>query len=119
MRRDELRLRDMLEHIDSALLALKNKTRLEFDADPTLQKAIQYDLLTIGEAASRISDALQSKYSQVLWKEICGIRTFLAHEYFSIDLDIIWQTATGDLASLRSQIEEILVTEFPDEARSI
>jgi uncharacterized protein with HEPN domain len=108
MRRDELRLRDMLEHIDSALLAVKDKARLDFDADPTLQKAVQYGLLTIGEAASRISNELQYKYSQVSWKEICGIRTFLAHEYFSIDLDIIWQTA------LRSQIEEILEAEFPD-----
>lgn len=47
MRRDELRLRDMLEHIDSALLAVKDKARLDFDADPTLQKAVQYDLLTM------------------------------------------------------------------------
>jgi uncharacterized protein with HEPN domain len=113
MRRDELRLRDILEHINSALLAVAGKLRSDFDADPILQKAVQYDLLTIGEATSNISEELRTKYSQVPWKAISGIRTILAHQYFSIDLDIVWQTATSDLAPLRAQIEEILNADFP------
>ena len=37
----------------------------------------------------------------------------LVHEYFSIDIDIVWQTASRDLVPLRAQIEEILMNEFP------
>ncbi len=63
MRRDELRLHDILEHIESALLAVAGKVRSDFDADPMLQKAVQYDLLTIGEATTNISEELRTKYS--------------------------------------------------------
>jgi uncharacterized protein with HEPN domain len=54
MRRDDERLCDILEHIDSAVLAIASKRRPEFDIDPVLQKAVQYDLFIIGEAAANI-----------------------------------------------------------------
>jgi uncharacterized protein with HEPN domain len=78
-----------------------------------LQKAVQYDIFIIGEAASHISKELRTKYSQIPWKEICGLRNILVHQYFSRDLDIVWQTALNRLTPLRSQIEEILRAEFP------
>jgi len=115
MRRDDERLRDILEHIDSAVLAIASKGRPEFDIDPVLQKAVQYDLFIIGEAAANISKDLRTKHPQVPWKDICGLRTKLAHEYFSLDLDVIWRTATDDLPVLRAQIAQILKAEFPDQ----
>jgi uncharacterized protein with HEPN domain len=119
MRREELRLRDILEHINSALSATAGKDRSKFDADPLLQKAVLYDLQVIGEAASNIATPLRNRYSNVDWKGICGLRTILAHEYFAVDLDIIWQTLQGDLAPLRSQIQDILRTEFPGATPSL
>lgn len=113
MRHDDERLRDILEHIDSTLLAIEGRARSGFDSDPVLQKAVQYDLMIIGEAASNISTPLPTKYPQVPWKEVCGLRNIIAHQYFSIDLDIILQTASSRLLPLRAQIEEILHTEFP------
>jgi len=70
--------------------------------------------MTIGEAASKISGELRSKYPQVSWKEICGLRAILAHQYFSVDLDVIWHAVSTDLVPLRSQIEDILRAEFPN-----
>jgi len=57
---------------------------------------------------------LQTKYSQVPWKDIRRLRNLLAHHYFGIDLDIIWQTASQDLQPLQMQIADILKAEFPD-----
>jgi len=114
MRRDDERLCDILEHIDAALLAIASKRRPEFDIDPVLQKAVQYDLFVIREAAANITTDLRTKYPQVPRKDICGLRTKLAHHYFSVDLDVIWRTATDDLPQLRAQIEKILKAEFPD-----
>ncbi len=113
MRRDEERLQDILEHIASALRAIEGKDRSEFDANPVLQKAVLHDILIVGEASSHITSELQTKYPQVPWKDVRNFRNIIVHEYFSVDLDIVWDTATGDLAPLRSQIEAILNAEFP------
>ncbi len=114
MRRDEERLRDMLEQAESVLGAIEGKDRLAFDADPILQNAVRYNLLIIGEAVSHIPEELQTKYPQVPWKDIRRLRNFLAHHYFGVDLDLIWQTISHDLLPLRTQITDILKAEFPD-----
>jgi uncharacterized protein with HEPN domain len=113
MRREEARLRDMLEHITSALDAIEGKDRSEFDANPILQKAVLHDILNIGEASSYVSPELQAKYPRVPWTDVRGFRNVVVHEYFSVDLDIVWQTALNDLVPLRAQIEEVLKVEFP------
>jgi len=50
---------------------------------------------------------------RVPWRKISDARNFIQHEYFSLDLDIVWQTISYEFAPLRAQIEEILKTEFP------
>jgi uncharacterized protein with HEPN domain len=66
----------------------------------------------IGEAATRISQPLKEKYAAIPWRSICGFRNFIAHEYFSLDSDVIWQTVTVDVPSLEEQISKILRKEF-------
>ncbi len=102
----------MLEHIASALSAIEGKGRSEFDANPILQKAILHDLLIVGEASSHVTSKLQAKYPQVPWKDVRNFRNFIVHEYFSVDLEIVWDTAASDLVPLRCQIEEILKAEL-------
>ncbi len=114
MRRDDERLRDILERIDSAQRAVAGKSRTDLGADPVLPSAIQYHLLIIGEAASNISFELRKRHPQVPWNQIRAFRNILVHEYFSRDLDIIWQAVSADLPPLRAQIEQILKAEFPD-----
>jgi uncharacterized protein with HEPN domain len=55
MRRDEERLRDILERIDSLSLAIVAKRQPDFESDPIFQKAVLHDILIIGEAASQVS----------------------------------------------------------------
>ncbi len=114
MRREEERLRDILEHAESAAAAIEGKDRSIFDADKILQNAVRYNLLIIGEAASNIPDDFQSKYPLIPWRDIRRLRNLLAHQYFGIDLDIIWQTASQDLLPLRLQIANILQAAFPE-----
>jgi uncharacterized protein with HEPN domain len=66
----------------------------------------------VGEAATRLSQTLKDKYALIPWRAICGFRNFIAHEYFSLDSDIIWQTVTADVPSLETQVAEILNKEF-------
>jgi uncharacterized protein with HEPN domain len=113
MRRDELRLRDVLERIDAAMDAVRGKSPADFHADVQMQKAILNDIMVIGEAANATSKELQEKYPRIPWQNIIGMRNVVVHEYFSVDADIVWETVTLDLASLRPLIVEILSAEFP------
>lgn len=118
MRRDEERLRDILECIDSLSLAIVAKMQADFESDSIIQKAVLHDILIIGEAASHVSQGLRDKHPEVPWRRLSGVRNVIVHAYFSVNLDIIWQSATEDLLPLRTQIAEILKAEFPDNTES-
>jgi uncharacterized protein with HEPN domain len=84
------------------------ETRNGLNTDLLLRSALLHQLFVIGEAATRLSQTLKDKYAAIPWRSICGFRNFIAHEYFSLDSDVIWQTVTADVPSLVEQISEIL-----------
>lgn len=54
----------------------------------------------IGEAASRVSDETRAANPAIPWSAIVGMRNRLVHGYFDIDTEIVWKTATGEIADL-------------------
>lgn len=62
----------------------------------------------IGEAASRIPEALREKYSEVAWGGMIGMRHVLVHGYFEMKTNIVWKAVERDLPLLKPQIEAIL-----------
>jgi uncharacterized protein with HEPN domain len=69
--------------------------------------AVIHNLLIIGEAAKQIPDELRSKYSQIQWRAIAGMRDLIAHAYFSINPRIVWNVIQQDLQPLKNCIEQI------------
>jgi len=76
-----------------------------------LQSGLLHQLYVIGEAARRISAELKDRNPAIPWKSIYGFRNHIAHEYFSLDLDIGWQTVTSDVPLLESQVRELMARE--------
>ena len=72
------------------------------------QTWIVHHLLIIGEAAGKVSDTLKNEYPDIPWLGMIDVRNIIAHEYFRIDLNIIWRIVEGNLLSLKRQIENIL-----------
>lgn len=64
-------------------------------------------LEVLGEAAKKIPDDKRNKYSNIPWKQMSGMRDKLIHEYFGVDLDIVWHTITSELPELRSELERV------------
>jgi uncharacterized protein with HEPN domain len=62
----------------------------------------------VGEVSKRVPEDVKSKYPAVPWRDMAWIRDRLVHGYFSVDLGIIWKTATEELPEIRPQIEAIL-----------
>ena len=102
-----------LKHIrDSILkieyLAQKLHNQDNFEAKWIEQDAIIRNLEIIGEAANNISDDLKQNYPDILWKEIRGMRNFVTHQYFGVELNEIWATVINDIPVLKNQIQQII-----------
>jgi uncharacterized protein with HEPN domain len=111
----ELRTEDYLQHIvDSSgdILSFTNGfSREAFKADLRTQKAVVMSLIEIGEGASKIvaSDPDFVAVNDALpWPQMRGMRNRIAHGYFDIDLDIVWQTVTTAISDLDQQAEVLL-----------
>jgi len=76
-----------------------------FAADWVLQDALMRELEIFGEAAGRVSKEFVNANPQIPWREITGLRHKLIHDYFEVDLDIVWQTATNDVPNVLPVIE--------------
>jgi uncharacterized protein with HEPN domain len=110
--------RDLLADILSSARAIeRNASELgyeEFSADENRVKAVLYDLAVIGEACRSIPDEIRAKRPTVEWGKIVGLRNFIAHVYWTIRIDKIWEIVRSDVPELAKQIES-LITELDSE----
>jgi uncharacterized protein with HEPN domain len=72
---------------------------------------ILFNLQVIGEAVKRLPVDLRERHPEVSWREIAGLRDFVAHTYFALDLEILWDAIHQGIPTLRGQIENILGSE--------
>ena len=66
--------------------------------------AVIRNIEVIGEASSHLPIEVQEQYEEVPWGMMKGIRNILAHEYFGIDLEIVWKTVKKDLPILKKRL---------------
>ena len=114
MRRDEQRLQDILEAIDSLARIVEYRVFNELAADEPLRFAVVQRLTVIGEAASWLSSEIKERHGAISWADVVNFRNILVHECFDLEWPIVWAAATEDAPALRRQIEEILRSEFPE-----
>ena len=62
----------------------------------------------IGEAVKKLPARIRSKHPQVDWRRIAGLRDILIHEYFGIDVEIIWDILENKLPALEREVKEIV-----------
>ncbi len=113
MRGDHLRLLDILDACE-VILQYTPELHRAFDEDPPLRSHILFHIQIIGEATSKLSQSLRDRYPDVPWKSIARMRNLIAHVYFGIDWNEVWQVACRDIAPLKAQIEAILAAKNED-----
>ena len=107
-RDDEARLLDMLLAARDAREFVLGFSREEFVADKRTHSAVCLKLETIGEAARAVSPHFQRAHPQLPWNGLAGLRNRIVHEYFRLDLNILWEIVQTELPVLIEQIEPLV-----------
>lgn len=88
--------RDFLRHILAETVFLLERseglTQARFLEDPTLQRAFVRSLEIVGEATKKLPRAYRDAHPGVDWRGMAGMRDRLVHDYFGVDLDIVWDS---------------------------
>lgn len=112
-RPDAPRLIDIVDHANSLKRIIKTNSIEEFINDDTIQAAVLYHLIVIGEAVANITDDLKDKYTAIPWSDIKAFRNYVIHEYFNTDFERVWNAAILEVPILREKAIEIYQIEFP------
>ena len=108
----------MLDAAREALKFAQNKTRNDLENNRMLTLSLVKDIEIIGEAATKVTQAIVNEHPKIPWASIVSMRNRLIHGYYDIDLDRVWDTITSDLPSLIAALEEIVTKEnIQDEKR--
>jgi uncharacterized protein with HEPN domain len=106
---------DYLRDIQQALEKVESFTAgLDFEGfakDDKTTFAVIRALEIIGEAARKIPKAVRSRYPEVPWQDMTGMRDKLIHDYFGVDLRVVWKTLQIDLPPLKPSLEHIIQQE--------
>ena len=101
-------LLDIRDAARSAVDFARGMSRETFMADRRTQKAIIYDIQTVGEAVKRLPDAFRLEHPKIPWALAAGMRDKLVHDYDQVNLDRVWQVAIHDLPKLLEQLEPLM-----------
>lgn len=115
----ENRLFDYLDHMRQAAMDacsfVEGVEKEDFLEDKRTQQAVIMSLVIIGEAATKLMDDY-SEFTQthlrVPWRSMRGMRNRIAHGYFDINLDVVWETVQTALPELLKQLPDV----HPDES---
>jgi uncharacterized protein with HEPN domain len=101
-------LSDILINVKRIEAFTKAMSFEKFSSDEKTTYAVIRALEIIGEAVKNLPASLKSKYPEVPWKQMAGMRDRLTHAYFGVKIDVVWHTITVEIPNLRSILTKII-----------
>ncbi len=100
-----------LKHIQDAIARIESYTaqgRKAFFDNTMVQDAVIRNLEVIGEAVKQLPADLRQRHPRIPWRSITALRNVLIHEYFGVDLEIVWRVVQKRLPTLRRHVGVML-----------
>lgn len=109
MRDYKLYIADILQAIKSVEAYTKgfNFNKLKLKRNKLVVDAVTRNLEIIGEAVKNIPAEVKTQYPHIEWKKIAGLRDILAHEYFGVDLEVLWDIVKNKLPGFKKEISSL------------
>jgi len=101
-------LRDILDAAQKARKFVEGLRYDTFRVNDEKVFAVVRALEVIGEAARHVPSSLRARYPEIAWLDITGMRDKLIHEYFGVDLEVVWRTVQEDLPPLEAAVRKML-----------
>ena len=95
-----LYLQDIKEAVEAILSYTQGITLDEFKNDRMRYSAVIREFQVIGEAVGKLDNSIKQQHPQIAWQDIKDFRNLLIHQYFGVDLDIVWIVIQEDLPQL-------------------
>lgn len=112
---DKNRASDYLTHMSDAAQLITSyidgMSKEDFLADTRTQQAVIFNLIVIGEAATNLLKdhiGLLNQFSNIPWTSMKGMRNRIAHGYFEININTVWETASTGMPALKNQLPPVL-----------
>lgn len=99
-------LKDIIESVNDIENFTKGMNFESFSKDKKTVNAVIRSFEVIGEAAKNISPETRKKLKEVPWEKVISMRNKMIHEYFGVDIGIIWKTVQEDLPELKAKIKD-------------
>jgi len=112
-RNELLYLGHMLDHARRAYAKASAVTREQFFENEETHVFVTHFIQIVGEAAGRIPPEVTNAHPEIDWQRITGMRHKIVHDYFEVDLAVVWDVARNDLPFLIAALEKITPPEPP------
>jgi len=109
LNKDYYILLSMLETIEKIIRYTSNYSTAEelYQNDRDFDAAMM-NFIVIGEEVGKLTDDLKTKNNQINWEKIYSLRNIIAHHYFGINVDIVWQIIIMDLPRLKEDLNKLV-----------
>ena len=114
MKNDAVYIADINQALDR-IFTYTHEGKGSFLKNVQIQDAVLRNFQVMGEAARRVSDTTQKKYSEVPWSDLIGFRNVVIHDYGELDLERLWDTIEKEVSALQKQIGNIAADASADD----
>lgn len=102
-------IQDILDSVEDIEHFIKGMNFEEFIKDKKTINAVVRSIEIIGEATKKIPKLLRDKHPDIPWKRMSGMRDKMIHEYFGVDIEILWRAAKEDIPRLKEKIQKFKI----------
>jgi uncharacterized protein with HEPN domain len=106
-RSEHLLIEDMLDRIGRIERYVHGMDQATFLADEKTIDSVVRNLEVIGEAANRLGSEFHDRHPSVPWRRIIGLRHRIVHDYFEVDVALVWEIVRTELSGLRNQLSAL------------
>jgi uncharacterized protein with HEPN domain len=106
-RNDAELIQDISESINRIISYTEKINYEQFKTDLKTQDAVLRNIEIMGEATKLLSEKIKLRHSDIPWKNIAGTRDKLIHDYFGVNIDIVWDIVSNDIPNLRLKLQDI------------